>query len=190
MKKENELTIVTAFYKLDLEQKSIHSYKSQRNIDTYLNYFAFNAGLKNKFVIYCNDDYVAQKVLEFRAQHNLESKTKIIQKPLISFARDDFAAINEVFERYNQSKWRADGGIHPPHTSALYDYLMYLKSFFVVDSINNAKDFVSENLLWLDFGFNFAGSYFMDSNDFDFTLMPQREMPFNAQLINVGGGGN
>lgn len=180
----DETTIITAFYKLDLDKESTQSYKSNRSLQTYLDFFSFNAGLKNKFVIYCNDSHVARQIYDIRARHNLESQTIIIEKPLESFAHKDLDSIKKVFREYNQTEQRFDT-IHPPHTSPMYDYLMYCKSFFVLDSMQNekSKDFIDSNLLWLDFGFNLGGGTFLDSSDFDFTLIPQRNMSYNDELL-------
>ena len=43
------------------------------------------------------------------------------------------------------------------------------------DALHNplTKPYLNEQILWLDFGYNFNGAMFVDSSEFDFTLTPQ-----------------
>lgn len=187
----DEITIVTAFYKLNLHKQSVDSYKASRTSRTYLDFFSFNVRLKNKMIIYIDDTAdslidIEKEIYALRAKEGLESKTLVIKKSLQSFAESDFDAIATCFREYNQSEGRFDS-IHPPHNSPEYDYLMYAKSFFVLDSMQNEKsrDFVSDNILWLDFGFNLGGRAFLESSDFDFMLAPQKEIEINMEVANT-----
>lgn len=163
------MTIITAYYKLDLAKTSAQSYKAKRTTADYLAFFGFWAGLKNDMVIYTNCD-IADEIYAMRNARG-GGKTLIIKKSLTDFAPDDYEAIKGVFTRFNQTYGRFDP-THPPHTSAEYDYLMYLKSFFVCDYIYTNADNVAKNFLWLDFGYNFNGYYYTDSTQFDFELVP------------------
>lgn len=198
---QDEITIVSAFYKLNLHKQSTQSYKAERTSKTYLDYFSFNAGLKNKMIIYIDDIEsdesldMQKEIYALRAKHNLESKTLVIKKSLKSFASSEYDAIKECFKKYNQTKDRFDS-IHPPHNSPEYDFLMYAKSFFVLDAISRSE--ASERILWLDFGFNFNGQRFIESSDFNFTLKPQRNLNIDLELASrlnmdisdiAGGGG-
>lgn len=164
--KNIELTIITAFYQLKNEFKGRSSQK-------YIDYFAFNAGLKNTFIIYCDDSNIASKVAKIREQKAPDSKTIIIQKPLDSIAPNEYQKIIKIF--YPNTKEPKDSIKKEIPLHAIYSYLMYCKSCFVLDSISNplSKNHISENLLWFDFGFNHGGSLFYKSSELNFTLIPQ-----------------
>lgn len=48
---------------------------------------------------------------------------------------------------------------------------MYLKPFFVCDAIE--EGLTNENIMWLDFGFNHGGEFFIDKEQFNFLLEKQ-----------------
>lgn len=176
-------TIITAFYKLDLATQSTKSYKAKRTTQTYLEYFSFLSKLQNNFIIYTNED-IDSEIYAMRSLCGLESKTIIIHKDLESFDTKALDSIRKVFKDYNQAADRFDPE-HPPHTSPEYNYLMYCKSFFVCDALHNplTKPYLNEQILWLDFGYNFNGAMFVDSNEFDFILIPQA--PLIDSKINL-----
>lgn len=126
--------IITAFYELGLTKTSASSYKSKRTVSDYLEFFSFFAGLKNMIVIYTGGE-IGNEILRLRKAQNLDNKTLVIKKPLSDFAPKERMMIENTFVRYNQAFQRFDP-THPPHTSAEYDFLMSLKSFFVMDYIS------------------------------------------------------
>ncbi|MGX2982742.1 WlaTC/HtrL family glycosyltransferase [Helicobacter sp. 23-1045] len=164
-----KMTIITAYYQLDLAKTSAQSYKAKRTTADYLAFFGFWAGVKNDIVIYTDLD-IEDEIYAMRSARN-GGKTQIIKKSLLDFAIDDYEAIKGTFARFNQTQGRFDP-THPPHTSADYDYLMYCKSFFVCDFVRNHAESRDGVFLWLDFGYNFNGFYFTDSTQFDFELAP------------------
>lgn len=156
-----ELTIVTAFYNVG---------RTTRSNDQYLSYFDFWAGLKNKVIIYTTDD-MKESILKIRKKHNLEDKTIIIIKDLKEFDKQNLEKIQETFIKYDQTLNRK----HPKNiecNNPLYCYLMYLKPFFVVDAIE--RKLTSENIIWLDFGFNHGDEFFTDKTQFNFLLEKQK----------------
>ncbi len=156
-----ELTIVTAFYNVG---------RTTRSNDQYLSYFDFWAGLKNKVIIYTTDD-MKESILKIRKKHNLEDKTIIIIKDLKEFDKQNLEKIQETFIKYDQTLNRK----HPKNiecNNPLYCYLMYLKPFFVVDAIE--RKLTSENIMWLDFGFNHGDEFFTDKTQFNFLLEKQK----------------
>lgn len=178
--KDDSLTLITAYYKLDLAQHSPESYKSKRSAQTYLDYFAYWVGLKNKIIIYTDSLEVEQKIYAMRKAHHLEHQTIVIQKDLKSFDPQALEKIYEVFRSYDQSLERFDP-THPPHTSPEYDYLMYCKSFFVCDAIKS--QLTSQKILWLDFGYNLGGATFINPMQFDFELKAQKGL--QEEKINL-----
>lgn len=81
----NELTIITAFYELNLNKTTQNSYKAKRTVSDYLEFFSFFIGLQNMIVIY-TDSEIKDKILKMRKARNLGDKTLIIKKPLNDFA--------------------------------------------------------------------------------------------------------
>lgn len=173
---QNPPIIITAFYELNLAKTTPNSYKAKRTVSDYLEFFSFFAGLQNMIVIYTGSE-IEDKILEMRKAQNLGDKTLIIKKSLNDFAPKERKIIENTFAHYNQAIGRFDPA-HPPHTSAEYNYLMFLKSFFVVDYISNytsnlgGGDCNDKNFIWFDFGFNFNGAYFSDKTQFNFALRP------------------
>lgn len=131
---QNPPIIITAFYELNLAKTTPNSYKAKRTVSDYLEFFSFFAGLQNMIVIYTGSE-IEDKILEMRKVQNLTDKTLVIKKPLNDFAPKERKIIENTFAHYNQAIGRFDP-THPPHTSAEYNYLMFLKSFFVVDYIS------------------------------------------------------
>lgn len=155
-----ELTIVTAFYNVG---------RTTRSNEQYLSYFDFWGGVKNKVIIYTTDD-MKEAILEIRKKHNLEDKTIIITKDLRDFDKESLQKIEETFSKYDQTLNRK----HPKNiecNNAMYCYLMYLKPFFAVDAIE--RNLTSENVMWLDFGFNHGDEFFTNRSEFNFLLEKQ-----------------
>ncbi|MCR8676797.1 protein YibB [Campylobacter sp. S4:11] len=160
---QNEITIVTAFYNIG---------RTTRGNDQYLSYFDFWSGLKNYVVIYTTED-MKELILEKRKQHHLEGKTTIIVKELNEFDFQTLNKIKETFKNYNQALHRKNPN-NIECISPLYCYLMYLKPFFICDAIE--RGIVSENIMWLDFGFNHGDSFFINKDQFRFLLEKQENI--------------
>ncbi|EAJ5696565.1 protein YibB, partial [Campylobacter lari] len=160
---QNEITIVTAFYNIG---------RTTRSNDQYLSYFDFWSGLNNHVIIYTTED-MKELILEKRKQHYLEGKTTIIVKELNEFDLQTLNKIKETFKIYDQTLHRKNPS-NIECASPLYCYLMYLKPFFVCDAIE--RNLTSENIIWLDFGFNHGDSFFINKNQFDFLLEKQENI--------------
>ncbi|MCV3456607.1 protein YibB [Campylobacter sp. CNRCH_2016_0050h] len=159
----HETTIITAFYNIG---------RTTRGNDQYLSYFDFWSGLKNHVVIYTTED-MKELILEKRKQHHLEGKTTIIVKELNEFDLQTLNKIKETFKNYNQTLHRKNPN-NIECISPLYCYLMYLKPFFVCDAIE--RGVASENIMWLDFGFNHGDSFFINKDQFNFLLEKQENI--------------
>lgn len=170
----NEITIVSAFY--DIGRKDIKNF--ERDNDKYLSYFDFWAGLKNKVIIYTTDD-MKESILEIRKKYNLENKTVIITKDLKEFDEQSLEKIKDTFNKYDQTLNRKNPN-NIECISPIYCYLMYLKPFFVCDAIQ--RGLTSENIMWLDFGFNHGGKFFIDKKQFNFLL--ERQDSIDNEKIN------
>ncbi|MBX1885952.1 protein YibB [Campylobacter peloridis] len=164
----SDITIITAFY--DINRSNIKNF--ERSNQKYLDYFDFWSGLKNHVIIYTTED-MKELILEKRKQHHLEGKTTIIVKELNEFDLQTLNKIKETFKNYNQTLHRKNPG-NIECISPLYCYLMYLKPFFVCDAIE--RNITSENIMWLDFGFNHGDSFFINKEQFNFLLEKQENI--------------
>ncbi|WP_181882364.1 WlaTC/HtrL family glycosyltransferase [Helicobacter didelphidarum] len=144
---------------------NLDSPRYERTTQNYLNWFGFLTGIKNRFIIYVDSIEIADAIYALRAKHGLESQTLVIQKKLDSFAPDDYEKMKKL-------------------DRTLFAYVMYCKSFCVVDALQNplTKDFVTDRIMWLDFGFNKSDDTFRKSKDFDFTLAPQTDLIIDSKI--------
>ncbi|EJM0336449.1 protein YibB [Campylobacter jejuni] len=164
----SEITIVSAFY--DIGRKDIKNF--ERDNDKYLSYFEFLSGIKNKMIIYTQEN-MKEKILNARKKHNLEDKTIVIVKNLEEFDKSSYEKIIQTFKDYDQGINRKNPN-NIECISPIYCYLMYLKPFFVCDAIE--KGLTNENIMWLDFGFNHGGEFFTDKEQFNFLLEKQDDI--------------
>ncbi|EAH8789012.1 protein YibB, partial [Campylobacter jejuni] len=133
---------------------------------------------KNKVIIYTTDD-MKESILEIRKKYNLENKTVIITKDLKEFDEQSLEKIKDTFNKYDQTLNRKNPN-NIECISPIYCYLMYLKPFFVCDAIQ--RGLTSENIMWLDFGFNHGGKFFIDKKQFNFLL--ERQDSIDNEKIN------
>ena len=70
----NELTIVTGYF--DINRTQWVNYKRSNN--DYLKYFKAWASIKNKIIVFVDDNQTAQEILAFRKDKGLENDTKVI----------------------------------------------------------------------------------------------------------------
>lgn len=158
----SEITIVTAFFDIGRTNWST----SQRSSNKYLEYFKFWAGIKNKLIVYTEKDF-AEKILDIRKSYNLEQSTEII-------IIDDFLNCDrEIYNKLTQTmqsnilKYFRTVPNSPESWNAKYNYINFLKSYFVTDAIKRglAKGFIA----WLDFGFNKNGTVdYPNKKEFNF----------------------
>ena len=158
-----EVTIVTAFF--DIGREKFGSGLSRSN-EKYLQFFKFWARMKNKIVVY-TFEAMATKVKDLRKELGLEDRTTVVviddvfsieaelHKKMVSISN------NQEFLKYRYMPNSADN-------NADYDYVMLMKSWFLMDAAE--KKYADGMLCWLDFGFNHGGAVFANEEEFDFTL--------------------
>lgn len=158
----NDITIITAFFDIGRE-----AWKNwNRNNEQYINNFKFWARIKNKMVIYTESKF-KKEILNIRKAYDLENKTTlIIIDDIFSCDKEIYLRINKVmssnifksFRKYPQN---------PESWNDKYNYVTYLKSFFVVNAIE--KNLVTDFAAWIDFGFGYNGKGdYPYSEEFDF----------------------
>ena len=158
-----EITFVTAFFDIGRENYSAIPRSNQK----YYDYFKFWAGMQNYLIVY-TDKESEKQINEIRSEYNLKHRTKVI-------VVDDIRDIDpEIINRLNNIehdaffraiRMRADA----TSNTALYNYVMYLKSWFINDAVQ--KDLVKKNVAWVDFGFNHGGKVFVNSKEFNFNAV-------------------
>lgn len=145
-----DITIVTAFFDIGRENWN----KLNRSSNKYIENFKFWARIKNKMIIYTQNKY-KDEILKIRKDYGLEKQTEIIT------IEDIFLCDKEI---YNKIKIAMNNKLfniyrkypnNPESWNPKYNYLTYLKSYFVLQAVkqNRIKDFAA----WIDFGFNNNG---------------------------------
>lgn len=157
----SEITIVTAIF--DIGRNNWQ--EMNRNLDKYVDYFAFWARLRNKVIIY-TDQATSEKILKIRDQFNLRDRTEIVVVEDIKTCDNDIynkiktAMANKIsrnFHRYPN---------HPEANSPDYNYLMLMKSYFVADAVN--RKLADGMIAWMDFGYNHGGETYTNPEEFDY----------------------
>ncbi len=155
-------TIVTAFF--DIGRSGWSGFERTRNY--YLDCFKFWARMRNNLIIY-SDQETCERAMQVRKDFGLESQTRV------EVIDDIFAIQPKTYERikYNMSRpelIRFRLRPEKPEASVPeYNYLIFLKPYFILDAI--AKGYTNDSVAWVDFGFNQNGVYYLHPEEFDFT---------------------
>ncbi len=157
-----EFTIVTDFFDIGRGQDSNKALS--RTSDRYLEEFAYWARIQNRVIVY-TDSVLAPKVMEVRERFGLGDKTIIIEIDnlfeLVPGLLDRLTAASQN-ERFREWRYFPNAFSNNPK----YDYLWMMKSYFINDAYN--RGLLSENVAWVDFGFDHGGTNYTDPTDFDF----------------------
>lgn len=159
---DDVFSVVTAYFDIGRSQWNNQS----RSNEHYLNAFRFWARLRNELIVYTSADF-AEKIRAIRAEFGRLEQTKVV-------VIDDFCNIypdlrqriadtmaNPVFRKFRTNPNR------PKSRELIYNYLMFLKPYFVTDAIN--RGLVSHpSVTWLDFGYNQGGELYSKPEEFDF----------------------
>lgn len=157
----DSITIVTAFFPLGRSGWKKYGCSDEK----YLDNFSFWARIHNKIVVYTTPE-LKDRVMEIRRGFGRADSTTVIgvedfrslDAPLFSALKE--AADNRlarIFHRVQSC---------PEVWNAEYDYVMMLKPMLVNDAVK--RGLVSDNAVWLDFGYNHGGVYYLKSEEFDF----------------------
>ncbi|MFQ7565496.1 WlaTC/HtrL family glycosyltransferase [Clostridium perfringens] len=176
-----EITIVTAFFNINRESWN----KFERGADQYLNYFSKWAKMKNKLIVFVENEELAKKIIEVRNNYNLGKRT-------IVNIIDDYKDIDR--DLYNSIKKVSQDNIHkefrllpnnPEVWNYNYDYIMLLKMWCVKEAIKNGQ--ANGMVAWVDFGYNHGGAVIDESSDFSFTWkynFPEKINLFSVQDLD------
>lgn len=162
------ITVVTAFFDIG---RGAHA-AQPRSREQYFEHFSFWAGLKNDLIAFADEGDV-ERIKAIRERLAPDAKTTVVPARLDEFSPEMSRLIRKTFSEFDQSAFRAC----PKNiecTSPDYLLLTVLKPFFVCRSISErliSAD--ADQLLWLDFGYNHGGEYFISPEEFDFSLTTQ-----------------
>jgi len=146
-----EITIVTAFFDIGRTNWS----NSQRSNNKYIEYFKFWARIKNNLIIYTEKNF-AEEIFNIRKSYGLENQTKvIIIDNILNCDKEIYDKIAKVMKSKIFRYFRKAPD-NPESCCAEYNYITYLKSYFVTDAIH--RGLTTEFVSWIDFGFNKNGA--------------------------------
>lgn len=156
-----EITIVTAFF--DIGRKNWQGFERDNN--KYIEYFKFWARMRNRIVIYTNKD-TAQQIVQIRDSFGLADRTKVVViDDITTLDAEVYHCMEKVLSNDQAIKFR-DKPSNPESYNALYNYVVYLKPYFVADAVKSGL--ASGLIAWMDFGYNHGGSFYINPMDFDY----------------------
>lgn len=154
----NELTIVTGYF--DINRTQWVNYKRSNN--DYLKYFKAWASIKNRIIVFVDDNQTAQEILAFRKDKGLENDTKVINVENIeNIDLTLFKSIENQTSNTLQKNFRLQSS-NPEVINAKYDYVMLMKEWCVHEAVT--KGYADGMIAWVDFGYNHGGETIVSSN--------------------------
>ena len=156
---KTEITIVTAFF--DINRKNYK--ENSRTNEEYAKFFEFWARIRNNIIVY-TDSNMAKKVESIRKKFNLIDKTQIVIVDDVTTIEPDFLSRMKSCRTTDFLNFRYidNNADNDPY----YNYIMFLKSWFVKDAVE--KGYAKGLIAWLDFGFNHGGAVFPNEEEFDY----------------------
>ena len=163
MKKNNKVTIVTAFFNIGRE--NAHK-EMQRGTDKYLKFFEYWARIKNDLIIFTEPQY-EEEIINIRKKFGLENQTTIITIEDVRMVLPElYEKALEISQKEKYINWRYLKWVMDLNPK--YDHLMFLKNWFLNEAVK--RDLIkTKTAAWVDFGFNHGGRFINDEETFDVT---------------------
>lgn len=156
-----DITIVSAFFDIGRGEYS----DFQRSSEKYINWFKRWARIKNKLVVYLQDEIIIDKVKKIREEYGLLDQTIVVKVDDVNkiepniLRKWEAVETNQEFIDYRDLKKN-------PENKAKYNYINLIKSYFMKDV---AEKYASNGyVVWIDFGFEHGGEVYEDENDYGF----------------------
>lgn len=172
----NEITIVTGYF--DIKRTGWTNYSRSNN--DYIVFFKKWASIKNNLVVFTDNEEAKEKIIKFRDEKNLSTKTIVI------FVRDIekidsrlYNSIRNVTCNKTHSAFRLQPN-NPEVINPKYDYVMLLKEWCVYETVKNG--YASGMIAWVDFGYNHGGQT-IEPSDFD-NLIWSYDFPNKICMFN------
>ena len=159
---EQEITIVTAFFNVDRE----HWKGFERSQEKYFSYFSYWARLRNRLVVFVENEENAAKVRAIRASFGLEDRTEVVVTGNCEqIVPDLFESLRKVSLNSRQKYLHLYPG-NPEAWNFMYNYVILLKTYCVYQAI--VRQLADGMCAWMDFGFGHGEQTYKDAGDFDF----------------------
>lgn len=157
-----EITLVTDFF--DIGRGQDKNKDLRRTAQRYFDEFKRWARIQNTLVVYTDSDS-AEIIKGIRAEYGLEEKTIIIQ---IDNLFELVPGLLPKLEKISHNKDFLNFRYLPEASSnnPKYDYLWMMKYYFTNDAYE--RGLLSENVVWMDFGFDHGGITYSDAEDYNF----------------------
>lgn len=157
-----EITLVTDFF--DIGRGQDKNKDLRRTAQRYFDEFKRWARIQNTLVVY-TDSGSAEIIKGIRAEYGLEEKTIIIQ---IDNLFELVSGLLPKLEKISHNKDFLNFRYLPEASSnnPKYDYLWMMKYYFMNDAYE--RGLLSENVVWMDFGFDHGGITYSDAEDYNF----------------------
>lgn len=157
-----EITLVTDFF--DIGRGQDKNKDLRRTAQRYFDEFKRWARIQNTLVVYTDSDS-AEIIKGIRAEYGLEEKTIIIQ---IDNLFELVSGLLPKLEKISHNKDFLNFRYLPEASSnnPKYDYLWMMKYYFMNDAYE--RGLLSENVVWMDFGFDHGGITYSDAEDYNF----------------------
>lgn len=157
-----EITLVTDFF--DIGRGQDKNKDLRRTAQRYFDEFKRWARIQNTLVVYTDSDS-AEIIKGIRAEYGLEEKTIIIQ---IDNLFELVPGLLPKLEKISHNKDFLNFRYLPEASSnnPKYDYLWMMKYYFMNDAYE--RGLLSENVVWIDFGFDHGGITYSDAEDYNF----------------------
>lgn len=158
---KKDITIITAFF--DINRESITGFN--RSNQKYIDAFRFWASIQNDLVVY-SDEATIEEVKKIRESYGLLEKTKtIVIDDYLDIDRELYDSIDGVMKSSYFLDFHLQTAV-PEAVSPKYNYIMALKAWCVNDAYSRGA--AKGMLCWLDFGFNYGGTFYRKSEEFNF----------------------
>ena len=157
-----EITLVTDFF--DIGRGQDKNKDLRRTAQRYFDEFKRWARIQNTLVVYTDSDS-AEIIKGIRAEYGLGEKTIIIQ---IDNLFELVPGLLPKLEKISHNKDFLNFRYLPEASSnnPKYDYLWMMKYYFMNDAYE--RGLLSENVVWMDFGFDHGGITYSDAEDYNF----------------------
>lgn len=178
---EKELTIVTAFFKINRDNR----FGFRRTEQEYFEYFKLWAKLKNKIIVYIETEELRDSIIDFRSKLGLTDRTIVnVIKNFVEIDPELYRVISEATNNPIQQLYRLKNN-NPESRHPNYNYIGIIKPWCVCDAINRGQ--ASGMITWLDFGYNHGGHPVDPKSHFSYTWkydFPDKVNVFSLQELD------
>lgn len=163
----DDITLISAFF--DIGRGNSENFVRTRSKDDYLAFFKKWARIKNHLIVFCQDNTTKNEILTIRKDFGLVNETEVIVvDDIFLVEKDMYDRMVEVSENAHFLRLR-EGDDNIPENTAKYCYVTNLKSYFLYYA-NLECEIKTENIAWIDFGYNHGGKSLENEMDWSFNL--------------------